>query len=209
MTPYHRVLKQRSAPERYSQYQTRANHNVKEVNAMANHDSTTTANPQSPGFQPVTQAEISALLKTPLGTSHDLFQVLDICEQYAEVLIENKDIVERMALCGRLYAGLEVLKVVLDKPLPEHLIETLTAEKSEIKDDDWALTAESDLLRDYCSALTLVLLNQQESAGQESTITGLLFELINLLNDSLRAPRFVRTPSGLAMIDNSSVDSVH
>lgn len=195
MTPYHRVLKQRSAPERYSQYQTRANHNVKEVNAMANHDSTTTANPQSPGFQPVTQAEISALLKTPLGTSHDLFQVLDICEQYAEVLIENKDIVERMALCGRLYAGLEVLKVVLDKPLPEHLIETLTAEKSEIKDDDWALT--------------LVLLNQQESAGQESTITGLLFELINLLNDSLRAPRFVRTPSGLAMIDNSSVDSVH
>ncbi|AIR64352.1 hypothetical protein [Cedecea neteri] len=176
---------------------------------MANHDSTTTANPQSLGFQPVTQSEISALLKTPLGTSHDLFQVLDICERYAEVLIENKDIVERMALCGRLYAGLEVLKVVLDKPLPEHLIASLTAEKSEIKDDNWTLTAESDLLREYCSALTLVLLNQQESAEQQGTITGLLFELINVLNDSLRAPRFVRTDSGLAIIDSLAGNNLH
>ncbi|NIF33847.1 hypothetical protein F3J29_17100 [Enterobacter sp. Cy-643] len=176
---------------------------------MANHDSTTTANPQSLGFQPVTQSEISTLLKTPLGTSNDLFQVLDICERYTDALIENNDITERMALCGRLYAGLEVLKVVLDKPLPEHLIASITAENSDIKSYDFPLTTESDLLREYCSALTLVLLNQQESTEQEDTITGLLFELINVLNDSLRAPRFVRTDSGLAMIDSQSGNNIH
>ncbi|NIF49821.1 hypothetical protein F3J28_18865 [Enterobacter sp. Ap-1006] len=135
--------------------------------------------------------------------------MLDICERYTDALIENNDIAERMALCGRLYAGLEVLRVVLDKPLPEHLIEYLTAENSDTEDDDCPLTAESDLLREYCSALTLVLLNQQESAEQQKTITGLLFELINLLVDSLRAPRFVRTPSGLAMIGGSSEISLH
>lgn len=176
---------------------------------MANHDSTTTANPQSLGFQPVTHSEISALLKMPLGTSNDLFQVLDICERYAEVLIENKDIVERMALCGRLYAGLEVLKIVLDKPLPEHLIESLTAENSDIEVHACPLTPESDLMREYCSSLTLVLLNQQESAEQQKTITGLLFEMINALVEDLKAPRFVRTDSGLAMIDSQAGNNLH
>ncbi len=132
------------------------------------------------GFQPVTHSEISALLKTPLGTSNDLFQLLDICERYTEVLIENKDIVERMALCGRLYAGLEVLKVVLDEQL-----------------------------REYCSALTIVLLNQQESAEQQETITGLLFEMVNALVEDLKAPRFIRTDSGLAMIDSQAGNNLH
>lgn len=83
---------------------------------------------------------------------------------------------ERMALCGRLLAGLEVLKVVLDEQL-----------------------------REYCSALTIVLLNQQESAEQQETITGLLFEMVN----SLRAPRFIRTASGLAMIGNEAKPGIH
>ena len=99
--------------------------------------------------------------------------------------------------------------VLTDKPLPEHLITSLTAENSDIKGYDFPLTTESDLLREYCSALTLVLLNQQESAEQEDTITGLLFELINVLNDSLRAPRFVRTDSGLAMTDSQSGNNIH
>ncbi|VEB94946.1 Uncharacterised protein [Cedecea lapagei] len=176
---------------------------------MANHDSTTPTNPQNLGFQPVTQSEISRLLKTPLGTSNDLFQVLDICERYTDALIENNDIAERMALCGRLYAGLEVLKVVLDKPLPEHLIEYLTAEKSDSEDHARCLTAESDLMREYCSALTLVLLNQHESAEQQQTITGLLFEMVNALAEDLKAPRFVRTDSGLAMIDSPTRNNLH
>lgn len=176
---------------------------------MANSKSTTTANSHPLGFQPVIEPVLSALLKAPLGTGHDLFQVLDACEGYTDILIESEDTTERMALCGRLLAGLEILRVVLDEPLPEYLIEYLTAKNSDIEDYDSPLSADSDLLREYCSALTIVLLNQQESAEQQETITGLLFEMINILVNSLRAPRFIRTASGLAMIGNSSEDPVH
>lgn len=87
---------------------------------------------------------------------------------------------EHMALCGRLLAGLEVLKIVLDEQL-----------------------------REYCSALTIVLLNQQESAEQQETIIGLLFEMINALVEDLKAPRFIRTDSGLAMIDSPAGNNLH
>ncbi|OAE10025.1 hypothetical protein [Pantoea sp. OXWO6B1] len=176
---------------------------------MANTDSNTTAHHQIVDIQPVIESAISNLLKTPLGTTHDLFLVLDACGRYVDALVECNDIADRMALCGRLLAALEVLKVLLDKPLPEHLIKRLTLEKGDDRACRSRDSIDSEEMRQYCSALTLVLLNQQAPADLQKHITGLLFQMVNIMTDDLTAPRFVRTASGLVMIESKFTHIVH
>ncbi|MGX9310607.1 hypothetical protein [Pantoea ananatis] len=176
---------------------------------MANTDSNTTAHHQIVDIQPVIESAISNLLKTPLGTTHDLFQVLDTCVRYVDALVECNDIEDRMALCGRLLAALEVLRVLLDQPLPEHLIERLTVDKVDHKACRSGGSIDSEEMRQYCSALTLVLLNQQAPADLQKHITGLLFQMVNIMADDLTAPRFLRTESGLVMIESKFTHIVH
>ena len=176
---------------------------------MANTDSNTTAHHQIVDIQPVIESAISNLLKTPLGTTHDLFQVLDTCVRYVDALVECNEIAARMALCGRLLAALEVLRVLLDQPLPEHLIERLTVDKVDDKACRSGGSIDSEEMRQYCSALTLVLLNQQASTDLQKHITGLLFQMVNIMSDDLTAPRFVRTESGLVMINSTNVNGIH
>ena len=78
---------------------------------MANADSNTSARPE---IEPA----IITLLKTPLGNHLDLFELLDSCQFHIDALIENDNSTECMALCGRLLAALEMLKVTLNAPLP-------------------------------------------------------------------------------------------
>ena len=176
---------------------------------MANTNTITTHPLETAYPQPVIESAITTLLKTPLGATHDLFQVLDACRHYVDALIENDDITERMALCGRLLAALEVLKVALKTPLPAHLIEHLTVDVAEPDNYRGPLSTDSETLHEYCSALTILLLQRQQSPEQEEQITGLLFELINLLVEDLKTPRFVRTDGGLAMISGEAVPGIH
>ncbi|MBN6030360.1 hypothetical protein [Pantoea ananatis] len=176
---------------------------------MANTDNNTNTHHQIVDIQPVIESAISNLLKTPLGTTHDLFQVLDTCVRYVDALVECNDIADRMALCGRLLAALEVLRVLLDQPLPEHLIERLTVDKVDHKACRSGGSIDSEEMRQYCSALTLVLLNQQAPADLQKHITGLLFQMVNIMSDDLTAPRFVRTESGLVMIESKFTHIVH
>jgi hypothetical protein len=169
---------------------------------MANADSNTFARPE---IEPA----IITLLKTPLGATHDLFQVLEQCQRYVDALIENDNHTECMALCGRLLAGLNVLKFTLKSPLPEHLIENLTTDITKPDDYRCPLSTDSETLREYCSALTMLLLNQKESTDQVENITGILFEMVNLLAEDLKAPRFVRTEAGLVMIGGDTVPGIH
>jgi hypothetical protein len=169
---------------------------------MANADSTTIARPE---IEPA----ITALLKTPLGLGMDLFQLLDACEFHADALIENDDNTERMALCGRLFVGLEALKTVLKEPLPAHLIKRLTVGIAEEDNYRSPLTTDSETLREYCVALTLLLLQRQQPIQQEEHITEMLFEWINVLAEDLKTPRFVRTSTGLAMISGGENLEIH
>ena len=114
-----------------------------------------------------------------------------------------------MALCGRLLAGLNILKVVLKAPLPEHLINALTVDSKKPDEDRCPLSTDSETLCGYCASLTLLLLNQQESPEQEEQIAGMLFEMINLLAEDLKAPRFVRSAKGLVMISGEAVPGIH
>ena len=169
---------------------------------MANADSSTFALPEI-------YPSITTFLKTTLGEAHVLFQVLDQCQRYVDALIANDNHTECMALCGRLLAGLNVLKFTLKSPLPEHLIENLTTDITKPDDYRCPLSTDSETLREYCSALTMLLLNQQESADQVENITGILFEMVNLLAEDLKAPRFVRTEAGLVMIGGDTVPGIH
>ncbi|MCT4703226.1 hypothetical protein MUA02_15330 [Enterobacteriaceae bacterium H20N1] len=171
---------------------------------MANTNSTTITSSEILCTQPVIESAITRLLKTPFGATMDLFQVLDCCESLVDALIENDDSTERVALCGRLYAGLEVLKVVLKAPLPAHLIERLTVEVAKENDYPCALSTDSETLREYCAALTMLLLQRQQSPEQEEHITGLVFELIGVLVEDLKAPRFIKTDAGLMMIGDAT-----
>ncbi|MCH9300430.1 hypothetical protein [Pantoea allii] len=101
------------------------------------------------------------------------------------------------------------MKVLLDKPLPEHLIKRLTLEKGDDRACRTRDSIDSEEMRQYCSALTLVLLNQQAPADLQKHITGLLFQMVNIMTDDLTAPRFVRTESGLVMIESKFTHIVH
>ena len=176
---------------------------------MAIADSNTFVHAEITDNQSVIARSIAALLKLPLGDTHDLFQVLDICQRYADELIETDSHAEYIALCGRLLAGLNVLKVVLKSPLPKHLIEKLTVKENHVDEYRSPLSTDSDTTCDYCSALTMVLLNQQVSLEKQEHISGLLFELLSMLAEDLKAPRFIRTATGLVMIEGEAVPGIH
>ena len=176
---------------------------------MAIADSNTFARPEITATQSIIAGDIAALLKIPLGVTHDLFQVLDICQRYADELIETNNHAEYMALCGRLLAGLNVLKVVLKSPLPKHLIEQLTVSENNAGEYRSPITTDSETTCEYCSALTMLLLNQQVTVDQQDHITELLFDLLMMLAEDLKAPRFIHTTTGLAMIGGEAVQGIH
>lgn len=176
---------------------------------MAIADSNTFVRPEITGNQSVIAGDVAALLKMPLGATHDLFQVLDICQRYADELIETNNHAEYIALCGRLLAGLSVLKVVLKSPLPKHLIEQLTVNENNADEYRSPLATDSETTCEYCSALTMLLLNQQVTLDQQDHITELLFDLLMMLAEDLKAPRFIRTTTGLAMIGGEVVPGIH
>lgn len=80
------------------------------------------------------------------------------------------------------------MKTTFDQPLPAYLVERLTVEK-EVKIQ---VNHDSEILRQYCHALTQTLLNRAHTTEVNRALTGMLFELINELVEDLRAPRFLR-----------------
>ncbi|MCT4704171.1 hypothetical protein MUA02_20160 [Enterobacteriaceae bacterium H20N1] len=102
-----------------------------------------------------------------------------------------------------------MLKAVLKAPLPEHLIEQLTVKESDANEFRSPLSTDSETTCEYCSALTIVLLNQQVSLDQQEHITEVLYEMLTMLAEDLKAPRFIRTTNGLAMIDGEVVPGIH
>ncbi|NIF47877.1 hypothetical protein F3J28_08865 [Enterobacter sp. Ap-1006] len=176
---------------------------------MANADSNTFAYTEMTKDQMIIAQDIAALLKMPLGAKDDLFHVLDICSCWVDELAETHSHAEYIALVGRLQAGFNVLRVVLTHPLPQHLIERLTVEEGHAAAPCTVSEADSDVLCEYCSAVTQVLLGQQLEQAQQVQMTDLLSQLFSLLEENLTAPRFVRTKKGLAWTNGELVQGLH
>ena len=110
---------------------------------------------------------------------------------------------------GEIEWGVSALKIVLQAPLPNHLIKNLTVDITQPDNYRCALTTDSETLREYCASLTIVLLNQLESPEQQEHIIGILFELVNVLAEDLKAPHFVNSVKGLVMMSGEEIPGIH
>ena len=75
-----------------------------------------------------TPIQTHPLLAVPFNAATDFTVLASHCENFAETLIESKDIALKMALCGRLNAALTLLQPTMLEPVPSHLIESLTVD---------------------------------------------------------------------------------
>ncbi len=140
-----------------------------------------------------------SLLTLAFDASDDFTQLAGYCERLVENLVECHSLPERLALCSRLTAMLTLLQPALAKPIPRRLIESLTVD--DIPETSPCFEPETELLCDYCLTLAQLLSGRAFLPEMEQSLNGLLFELVCYFSDELRTPRFVRTATGVKLID--------
>ena len=131
------------------------------------------------------------LLVIPFSAVTNFTTLADYCEHFAETIIECHDLALKMAPCGRLSTCLALLRPTLGEPIPPHLIDRFTVDV--LPDVLPEFTPDADLLCDYCLALAQVLLGRSLLPETETTLTGLLCDLVWYFADGLKAPRWIRT----------------
>ena len=137
---------------------------------------------------------IHPFFTVPFNHKTDFTELADNCERFSEVLVECDDPVQKMALCGRLYACLALLQPTLTEPVPEYLKESLTVE--EIPLHVPAFEAEADQVGHYCLVLTQLIMSGSLADEAERVISDLLYDLVGYYADALKAPRWLRTEEG-------------
>ncbi|WP_318376577.1 hypothetical protein [Enterobacter sp.] len=130
------------------------------------------------------------LLTVPFTADTDFTVLADHCEHFAETLIESDDPALRLAMCGRLNACLMLLQPTLNDIIPPHLVPQLTVDTPPAEFPHFE--PESDLLCEYCLALTRLVNSQSLPPDMEKTLTGLLCELVWYFTDIMKAPRWVK-----------------
>lgn len=131
-----------------------------------------------------------ALFTSPFNYSTDFTELADNCERFAEVLAECDDPQQKMALCGRLSACLALLQPTLLEPVPQVLKDRLTVEN--IPTHVPSFEPESDQLCRYCQVLTQLLMSNMLAPASESVLRDLLYMLVALFADILKAPRWLK-----------------
>lgn len=138
------------------------------------------------------------LLSVPFSAATDFTDLADYCNRFAETLIECHDPALKMALCGRLNTCLALLRPTLGEPIPPHLIERFTVDT--LPDISPVFAPDADLLCDYCLVLAQVLNGRSLLPETETTLTGLLCELVWYFADGLKAPHWIRTANSVQAI---------
>ena len=142
------------------------------------------------------------LLTTPFNAATDFTALADYCDRFAATLIECHDPALKMALCGRLNTCLALLRPTLGEPIPQHLIDRFTVDV--LPDVSPGFTPDAGLLCDYCLALAQVLTGRSLLPETETTLAGVLCDLVWYFADSLKAPHWIRTADGVQTIDGRS-----
>ncbi|HDR2792765.1 MULTISPECIES: hypothetical protein [Enterobacter] len=140
----------------------------------------------------------NALFTTPFNHNTDFIDLADNCERFCEALVEETDPARKMALCGRLATSLALLRPMLLEPVPEYLQERLTVDV--FPDHAPAFTTESDQLNRYCEEITQLLISGALAPESARVMGDLLFELTRYFADLLKAPRWLRTEAGVALL---------
>ncbi|HAM9876485.1 TPA: ash family protein [Escherichia coli] len=139
------------------------------------------------------------LLAVSFSATTDFTTLADYCDHFAETLIECHNPALKMALCGRLSTCLALLRPTLNEPIPPHMIERFTVDTLPDISPDFA--PDADLLCDYCLALVQVLNGRSLLPETETTLTGLLCDLVWYFADGLKAPHWIRTADGVQAIN--------
>lgn len=147
-------------------------------------------------------AQTHPLLAVPFSAATDFTVLASHCENFAETLIENHDPALKMALCGRLNACLTLLQPTLLDPVPPHLVETLAVDTFPVNAPQFG--PECTELCNYCLALTQILAGQGFTSETAKQLSGLLYDLINYFAAEMKAPRWLRTASGVKFIGEAA-----
>ncbi|MGL4725093.1 MAG: hypothetical protein ACRCWW_11395 [Scandinavium sp.] len=117
------------------------------------------------------------------------------CENLAATALDEENMLTQQALYLRLHQCLSQLHPVLNDPIPEAQVEQFTASvRPEISP---SMDTESDLLCEYCIALSELLSGSPRTLRIDETLQGLLYDLTSFLADIMQAPRWLKTPEGL------------
>ncbi|EEC0293635.1 hypothetical protein YV76_000970 [Salmonella enterica subsp. enterica] len=143
------------------------------------------------------------LLSAPLCAATDFTDLAGYCDHVAVTLIECRDPVLKMTLCGRLSASLALLRPTLNEPIPPHLTEYFTVETP--PDTFPRFEPGAELLCGYCQTLVQILTERALLPEVEQTLTGLLCELVWYFAADLNAPRWLRTADGMQVIDGGAL----
>ncbi|EMR5620773.1 hypothetical protein WJW69_003988 [Salmonella enterica] len=139
------------------------------------------------------------LLNQPVNACMNLFELADLCAGLAVELIEPESDAERLALCGRLQYCLTALNEKCFEDLPPALIERLTVDVLPPPRTPAYFYADTVMIN-YALALTAALLSRAMSSGIEDDLAGLLHDVVCLIMDEIKQPRFIRTPEGIKTI---------
>ncbi|END7347852.1 hypothetical protein ABMT96_003329 [Escherichia coli] len=135
------------------------------------------------------------LLVIPFSAATNFTTLADYCEHFAETIIECHDLALKMAPCGRLSTCLALLRPTLNEPIPPHLIDGFIT--NDLPNVSPGFEPDAGSLCDYCLALTQILNGHALLPETETTLTGLLCDLVWYFADGLKAPRWIRTTDGV------------
>lgn len=131
------------------------------------------------------------VLAIPFNAATDFTDLAECCDRFAETLMDCDDPAYKMALLGRMGACLALLRPTLGEPIPPHLIERFTVER--LPDTQQYFEPDAEALCDYCQTLTQVLCQQSMLPETETSLKGLLCELVWMFAADLKAPRWAKT----------------
>lgn len=138
------------------------------------------------------------LLFTEFDPSLDFVDVATQCEELAASALESEHLETQHDLYQRLHTCLAQLQPTLLDPIPDDRMAEFTV--SVLPDCRPAMETESELLCEYCLALSKLLSGQPLSIRVEETLQGLLYELTCFLSDTILAPRWINTPQGVKIL---------
>jgi hypothetical protein len=122
------------------------------------------------------------------------------CDEFALMLIDNKNAAERRVICQFLQTSLEKLRPTLNDPIPPHLMDAFTVET--LPERVPCFEPDTDQLCDYCLALSELLNEEALPSAMEKALRGLLCELVWFFAEELNAPRWLKTADGIKAIVN-------
>lgn len=138
------------------------------------------------------------LLYVNVEPESDFTEAATHCENLAASALEAEHMQTQHELYQRLHECLIQLQPTLIDPIPDNMIAQFTV--NEMPRAQPQMDTESDLLCEYCLALSHLLSGNALSLSVEETLQGLLYELTCFLRDTMLAPRWLNTPLGLQPI---------